>query len=91
MNLSLSIAIESYFLTIGQNFDFIGEASDQTFAEFFNRFFDREYQTSPDHSHASGSKGYAYYCSQGIISKETQAKVEQSYNMRIYREIIQKD
>lgn len=51
------------------------------------RHFDHEFEPGLAQAHASGSKGYAHYCATGEISADTQARIEASQNMRIYREI----
>jgi hypothetical protein len=68
--------------------DFIAEASDATFRDFFKRYLDHDFQPGIAYSHASGSRGYRYYCEQGLISSETQRKLASSVNMQIYQEII---
>lgn len=73
-----------------EEYDFVAEASDSKFSLFFERYFDHDFQAGKAPSHASGSLGYAYYCVQGAISKETQIKVERSLNMRIYQAITGK-
>lgn len=70
-------------------FDFVAEVSDDTLAEFFKRYLNHEFRPGTSPAHASGSRGYAYYCAQGLISAETQRRVENSMNMRIYQKIIQ--
>lgn len=73
-----------------EHFDFVAEASNDTFSLFFRRYFHHDFQPDKAPAHASGSKGYAYYCAQGTISEETQIKVEQSWNMKVRQAIIDK-
>ena len=67
--------------------DFAGLASDENLAAFFARHFDHAFEPRAMDAHASGSRGYAHYCGTGEISAETQARIEASTNMAIYREI----
>ena len=71
-----------------REYDYANEANDENLCTFFARNFDHEYQPGATDRHASGSRGYAYYCETGEISKETQARIECSRNMEIYREIL---
>ncbi|MEZ4870495.1 MAG: hypothetical protein R3C14_54705 [Caldilineaceae bacterium] len=69
--------------------DVVAEASDKNFTAFFKRYFQHDFQPGTAPSHASGSRGYRYYCAEGVISQATQRKVEQSVNMQIYQQILQ--
>ena len=69
-------------------FDFVAEASDDSFKLFYWRFFNHDFQPGVAPVHKSGNKGYAHYCGRGLISPETQARVEASRSMAIYRDII---
>lgn len=71
-----------------REFDFAAEASDATFKEFFRSHFDHEYMPGVAPAHASGSRGYAYYCESGELSAQTQARVRSSRNYAIYLEIV---
>lgn len=71
-----------------REYDHVDEASDANFRTFFARYFDHEFKPGTTDAHASGSRGYAYYCEQGDVSQATQARIERSRNMRIYREIL---
>ena len=73
---------------MGKDFDFIGESSDRLFTKFFKLHFNHDFQSGKSRSHASSNQGYAEYCSKGIISEETQAKIKNSGNMKIYQEIL---
>lgn len=69
--------------------DFVAEASDHSFTYFFKRYLHHDFQPGQSPTHASGSRGYQHYCDEGIISAETQRKVEASMNMQIYRQILE--
>ncbi len=69
-------------------FDYVGEASDASFEEFFRHHFDHCFESGKTPRHASGSLGYRHYCETGELSKETRDRVERSRNMAIYREIL---
>ena len=68
--------------------DYAGEASDKNFHSFFARYFGHEFEPRATRLHASGSRGYAYYCRAGEISHATEMRIERSRNMAIYREIL---
>jgi hypothetical protein len=71
-----------------REFDYADEASDANFRTFFGRYFDHEFKPGVTGRHASGSRGYAYYCETGELSQDTQNRIECSRNMEIYREIL---
>ena len=71
-----------------REFDYADKASDASFQTFFARYFGHEFKPTVTQSHASGSRGYAYYCQTGELSQATQARIERSRNMEIYREIL---
>ena len=71
-----------------REFDHADEASDENFRIFFARYFAHEFKPGLTQSHASGSRGYSYYCKTGALSQATQARIEGSRNMEIYREIL---
>lgn len=74
--------------TYWAEFDFVAEASDKTFIDFFRRYLNHGFRPGSSPSHASGSLGYHHYCVEGLISADTQHKVENSVNMQIYQQII---
>ncbi len=71
-----------------REFDHADKASDASFQTFFARYFGHEFKPTVTRSHSSGSRGYAYYCQAGELSRATQARIERSRNMEIYREIL---
>ena len=71
-----------------QEFDHIAVAGDESFRTFFARCFGHQYRPGVADPHASGSLGYAHYCTTGGLSVATQARIEGSRNMEIYREIL---
>jgi hypothetical protein len=72
-----------------REYDYVGEATDAHFKVFFDRYFNHDFKTGAADSHASGSRGYAYYCGTGELSQSTQTRIERSRNMEIYREILE--
>lgn len=74
--------------TYWSEYDYVGEASDASFSEFFATHFGHEYRLGSQGAHASGSKGYAHYCQAGEVSMATQSRIERSSNMKTYRDII---
>ena len=68
--------------------DFVGVASDESLARFFAQYFEHSFEPNAVDPHASGNPGYAFYCDSGQISAATQARIEASTNMRVYREIL---
>ncbi len=71
--------------------DFADVASDESLARFFRRFFDHEYRPGRAPAHASGSRGWEYYCATGEVSAATRDLVEGSANAAAYREILAAD
>ncbi len=71
-----------------QEFDHIAVAGDESFRTFFARCFGHQCRPGVADPHASGSLCYAHYCTTGGLSVATQARIEGSRNMEIYREIL---
>lgn len=71
-----------------REYDYAAEASDASFRAFYSRYFHHRFVPDSVSRHASGSRGYAHYCATGAISPQTQARIEASRNMEIYREIV---
>ena len=67
--------------------DYCAVMSDSTLSDFLRSHFSHQYDANQAWRHASGSRGYEYYCASGQISRDTQDKVDRSTNMAIYRAI----
>lgn len=69
--------------------DYVAEFSEENFRNFLKHNFDHDYRPEtmePRHRYGSGNPGFAAYCEQGLISRETQRLLDEDYEVCRVRE-----